>query len=112
MVLEQLFGQRTDYKMALTNLFENIATEDTAGSIDRNTGIISRAGQSPKNASFVPRVVVDNTLGVYNYRTYMWDTGTYVGWWNGVAAFTVDQRQTLTEQTRTNAISCRTRWST
>ena len=98
--------------MALTNLFDNIATEDSAGSIDRNTGITSRAGQNPKNINYTPRVVIDNTLAVYNYRTYMWDTGGYTVWWNGVAAFTVDQRQTLTEQTRTNAIACRTRWST
>lgn len=98
--------------MALTNLFDNIATEDSAGSIDRNIGITSRAGQDPKNTNFIPRVVVDNTLGVYNYRTYLWDTGTYTTWWNGVAAFTVDQRQIITEQTRMNAISTRTRWST
>ena len=98
--------------MALTNILASTATEDTAGSIDRNTGISSRAGQNPKNVNYTPRVVIDNTLAVYNYRTYMWDTGVYTAWWNGVAAFTVDQRQTLTEQTRTNAISCRTRWST
>lgn len=98
--------------MALTNLFENIATEDSAGSIDRNTGISGRAGPQPKTPGYVQRVNVDNTVGVFNYRTYMWDTGNYTTWWNGIAAFTVDQRQTLTEQTRTNAISCRTRWST
>lgn len=97
--------------MALTNVFTGLPTEESSGSVDRNTGIVARQYPLPRNAAFVPRTVIDNTVVAYSYRTYMWDTGNYTGPWNGIAAFSVDQRQTLTEQTRTNAIATRdNRW--
>ena len=98
--------------MALTNLFDGVATENTAGSIDRNAGISGRAIQTPKTSGYLDRVVVDNTVGTYVYRTYLWDGGAYTTWWNQISAFSVDQRQIYSEQVRTNAISCRNRWST
>lgn len=97
--------------MALNNLFSETATESTASSVDRSTGQLSRAPQTPKTTNYLDRVIVDNTVGIYNYRTYLWDTGNYTTWWNPIAAVTMDQRQTFTEQVRTNAIAVRNRWS-
>ena len=97
--------------MALTNVFSETATEETASSIDRSTGVMGRAIQTPKNTSYLDRVVVDNTVAMYAYRTYLWDAGNYTTWWNSISAFSMDQRQTFTEQVRTNAISVRNRWS-
>lgn len=97
--------------MALTNIFSETATETTASSIDRSTGVMGRAMQTPKNSSYLDRVVVDNIVPMYAYRTYLWDAGTYTTWWNAIAAFSMDQRQTFTEQVRTNAIAIRSRWT-
>lgn len=97
--------------MALNNLFSETATESTAGSVDRNTGVMGRGMQTPKTSGYLDRVIVDNTVATYVYRTYLWDTGNYTTWWNPVAAVTMDQRQTFTEQVRTNAIAVRNRWS-
>lgn len=95
--------------MALTNIFENVATENTLIDLVRaNQRGSNRSARTIANAD---RVNVENVVTAYNYRSYLWDAGSYATWWASHSTNNVDSRQQLLETTRTNAIFYRQRWS-
>lgn len=95
--------------MTLKNAFENVATDETLVDLVRaNQRGSNRSARTIQNAD---RVSIENTVGMYVYRTYLWDAGTYTTWWNVATINTVDQRQQLSETTRTSSILYRQRWT-
>lgn len=99
--------------MTLRNSDKNLLTQSVLTNLVR-----SNNRGSNKSASIVggsTRVSVENTVALYTTRSYIGDWGASTGanttWWSGWAGRMVDDRQVLSETTRTQCILRRKKWS-
>lgn len=95
---------------------QNLITDNTVGSIQRNTRGIN--SNNPTDIGDRPRLIVDAVIGnLWTYRTTTGDTSqNYLNlsnsWYQSyLGALTVEQRQELTTLINTNAASGRKRWT-
>lgn len=96
---------------------QEIVTENTLASVDKNIGAIARTPSVPSTPAAHDRYVLD--FATQNHtRTYMggYGTGDFSNlWWqqatpSSTSAYMIDQRQEITDITHINAAKIRARW--
>lgn len=100
--------------MLTNNLGEELISENTSGSIDRNSRPSNFS--NPTDTGDRPKVVCADLVGAFTTRTFVGDGVGYSNlgssWYNSlVAAVDVEQRQELTTAINNNAALCRKRWT-
>ena len=94
---------------------EQLASESSAASTDREFGILSRAPQaSVWQFNSAPRKQLDGTPSLNAFRTYHggYGTGDFSNvWWTAYSSAMIDQRQELIELCNTNAAKSHARWT-